>query len=298
MLLLNDYLKDSTDLRLSLFVNSINPVFAVNKKNSDSIKQLISDYKLDNSKQRVKNIENYLNSAVETKETKTKRFKPSELKNMPKSELAAVSKAVIKERTEIEKKEELLLNLKRTENWNMNPALLEKITGLQSELNELYRERGDYEIKPPEATYFAIVNGFLGHWEDEGSIAYKLVNQLEPRIIVNCSMDPVTLINWLEQLSGKQIRNNYWCQSNKGYGVQSSSFKEQAIFTNKCSGLSPVKENNVSIQIDSNGTSQEVNSGVAANIIATAPSIPGTGKEIKIEYTAPVANGMNKSRLG
>jgi len=42
-LLLNDYLKDSTDLRLSLFATMLNPLFKLDRKVKEQLIKLIED---------------------------------------------------------------------------------------------------------------------------------------------------------------------------------------------------------------------------------------------------------------
>ncbi len=290
LLLLNDYLNDSTDIRLSLFANRVNSLFVLNKKNSQSLKQLINDYKNDKTnKMRLKNIESFLgaNSSIPKN-----RLKPSQMKELTPEKVAVIRK----EKTEFDKLIEELGRFKSIHNWGANPTLLAKISELQMKVDDMDRERGGFDAKPPEQTYLDIVLGAVGHWDDTESIAYELINGNQPRITINSGQNFEIILYWLAALSQKQLRP-WMVQTNKGYGTTAGKFTEQVILTDKRSGLSPIKENNVAFSIGPEGTT-EVNGGVAAQIINTIPTIPGAGTKMRVEYTAPVANSSIKRHVG
>lgn len=275
-LLLNDYLKDPTPTRLALFAGRMNPNFKLSKSNSPQLIQLITDYKADPSKGRLKIIESFLSVSPIPKTSVT----PSQMKKMTPREIEVKRT----EKTEYEKKRDELSRLKSTPDWGSNGALRDKIYSLQEEVNALEREMGMFDEKPPEETYFAIVTGILGHWEDPSSIAYELIHGTQPRLVIDSGQNFEIILQWLQMLSGQQLRP-WLVQTNKGYGTMSGKFKEQVTLTDQRSGLPPIKENGVSLRFD--GTNVTEDNAIGAQTLSAIPSVQGVGAVGKVSYTAP-----------
>ena len=275
-LLLKDYYKDTTEMRLNLFVSAVNPNFILNKKTIPLVKQLLEDYRLDPSNSRLK----VLISHISTTTIHPNRLTPTQMKKLTPTEVKISADKTTKEKTEIDKKESQLLRLLQT-NYGNNPAAQEKISNLREEIDNL-RENNEARYAPAsqERTWRDNVLGVFGHWDDEDSIAYKLINGTEARITIDTGMPLEPVIQALEYFSGnKNIHLNWYVQSNKGYGTQSVGFKEQAILTNRRSGLQPIKENGVSVDINSG---QERESTVTQMVNST--HIPGTGFVLGVNY--------------
>ena len=270
-LLLEDYLKDPTQMRLFLFASRVSPNFKLTKANSPALAQLILDYQTDPKPVRLKNIETFLGNVPLPKN----RIKPSDMKKMS----TVQSQTVKKEKTEFDKKREELGRLKATPGWGENSSLRDKIFALQEEVNELDRQQGGFDPQPPEATYLAIVIGAVGHWEDPNSIAYELIHGTQPRITLDSGQNFNLILDWLQQFSGKPLRP-WIVQTNKGYGTMQGKFKEQVILTDQRSGLPLIKENNVSLRI-SDGQVTEDN-GVGAQTLSAIPPIPNVGAVGKV----------------
>lgn len=271
-LLLNDYLKDPTDIRLHIFANSVNKSFELNKKNIPALKSLINDYSLNPIPSRLKNIETYLevNKSIPKANKSLAQLKTLTPKDL-KEELSDTQKEM----------NTLANSINRLKSAKATPQSLDKISELEVKLNELKTSKGDFDRTDMEKilnkNWMDNVLGILGHWDDSNSIAYKLVNGIGPRIEIKTGMPLAPVLEALEFFSNTKFRHLWWNQTNKGYGSQSTGFTEMTILTLANSGLSPIKENGVSTDIRSG---QEINSNVNFGSI----SIPGIGQTIGVTY--------------
>lgn len=249
-LLLNDYLKDKTDLRLLLFANSINPTFKLDKKTKDGLISLINDYERDvSNKMRIKNIESFLGLVV-NQAGRGKRITPSEIKVMTPEKKAEISELNLK-MEEIRDKIHALRRRLHVGN-PANDRINDEIDVLMAELRPYEEEAGYYNPAPPEKSQLDIILGLLGHWDDENSIAHELIYGNRPRVEIRTSTDIPAMIFNLGRLSGKTVRQ-FYCQNNCISGSLSASGKQDNqmiwVLTDPKSGLQPMNDR-LSVKLD------------------------------------------------
>lgn len=253
-LLLEDYLKDSTDLRLLTFVTCLNPAFKLNKSAKDQLKMLIADYHKDPSKQRLRILEGFVLEKVEVKGAKVVKKKQVDQ-----------LQALIAPQTEDEKKVarifELEKEIKQIRQVMVSTELpkseLERFHTLKNELMHLEVDLGRSGYDPMSGSAFnpdpnavekselALVMGCVGDWNRPGTFAHEIVNGSKPQFYISGkgknsdAFDMKKILEWLEKFVGKPIRK-FDCkfQFVRGQGEGSGW-----VLTEKDSGMVAPDEN-------------------------------------------------------
>lgn len=250
-LLLEDYLKDKSELRLSLFANSVNNLFKLDKTSKEQLKTLIADYELNKLPARLKIIDSFL---ATNKEVPAARIKPSDIKNNTVTKFQKDAPKANEELKSLQKQMQAYVG--RGRNWDLN----EKYIELSNKIKEIETKAGMFNEYPREEAIakakLDIVLGLIGHWEDSKSIAYELINGTRPRITIKSGVDMKDILQWLTELSGKQARH-FIVQnddlSGSLYGRASNSNPTYTL-TDVHSGLQPIKDNFTSQMMTENGS--------------------------------------------
>lgn len=259
-LLLEDYLRDKTDLRLSLFANSINAAFKMDKKSKEQLRLLIADYELNKLPARLKIIESFVGV---TKEVSKARIKPSELK----------SQTLSREQIEAPKKNselEMLYRKAATYRQSKNFDLNEEYVKCLNRIKELEIEAGLYDVKPPEHSQLSLVLGILGHWDDPNSIAHELIHGQKSRIVIESGVQIRDLIKWLGELSGQNTRQ-FYVQSNEMSGSLQQGNK-QPIYTLTDARYGAPAKNNFVVMLDG-----QINNDLPISKMIQSPNMSQAG---------------------
>lgn len=242
-LLLNDFIKDKTDLRLTLFAGSVNPNFKLDKKNKEQLSLLIADWILDNNNLRLKTIENYLGASAN--ENLGNVYKPKQAKAVKQT---AAEIKINAENSELVKKMEAIrariVQLRNSVRGNPFPpqSVINAIEEAKSELFPLENEAGMRNPQPPEKSKLDIVLGILGHWENPESTAHEMIYGNRQKFAVQTNANLREIIGWLAELSGKQVRRMY-CQNNEMQGgIKGAVHKPTWILTDADSGQAPMND--------------------------------------------------------
>ncbi len=250
-LLLQDYLKDSTDLRLSLFATMLNSLFKLDKKNKEQLVRLIDDYKLDQSKMRLDMIEKFIGGASQEKGL----FKPKQAKEVKAS---PVQTAELKELSDNEKQmnnlRSALSALLRTPNWATNISVKNQIDDLRAQLQPLEMKAGFYDPAPPEKSKLDIIFGLFGHWDDPESLAYEMFHGNRPRLEVRTNQDVPQAIRDLIVLSGKQMRQFYVTSNEMSGGVKGTNHRPIWTLVDAASGQGPANSNFIETNLQTGQT--------------------------------------------
>ncbi len=224
-LLFEDYKKDNSDLRLELFVNSINSEFELNKKNKIQVRQLLADYNSDPSKAREKLLENYIGGST-AKVTKSSK---KEIK------LVTASK---EDTDDYKRMKDLGTKINKLKSQNPSIQRNTEIETLSKELLDLETAAGYFadDPKAQEKTEISLLKGILGDWETPNTMAYEILNGGRPRLNITSIYEIPMLLKWLERYSGQQPR-----QFDIAHTVANNGFKNTWVLTEKGSGLPPVE---------------------------------------------------------
>lgn len=252
-LLLSDYKNDKSDLRLGLFVHSLNSNFLLNKKSKEQIKLLLEDYFKDEAnKVRLKAIEQFVSSVDNNFKGNT--IKPSDMKKkLSKEEIVQNEK----NKEEIAKLDELRYKLNAVRRQispyaqNKKPApfeLIELEMKTKAELDQLEILNGSknpdsgpqVNSVDPLKSKLDIILGVLGHWEKEGSYSHELVYGTKQRFVVQVNQDVKQAYQHLLELCPKPVRQ-FWVQHNEIAGG-GKGFKPTWTFTAVDSGLAPIED--------------------------------------------------------
>jgi len=281
LLQLNDYISSPTPLNLSLFASGLNVEFKLDVKHKKELSELINKYVNDKSPARLKIIENYIGS--NSKEVKTTRVKPSELKAAKENKLTPKQAEDLKEKSEANDKMEKLRNqimLYRRQPASTRSVQTEsELQGLLRELFKLETEAGMYDPVPPEKSKLDSVFAMFGHWEDPESLAYELRFGNRQVIEIQTSDNVRGVFEDMMKLSGKEFRQFYITNNIMQGGAK--GFREKWTLTDARSGVKP-KSNNYSNMVD--GAESDVNIlGVGSQIagpvnLGTAGWTPKQGR--------------------
>ncbi len=225
-LLFEDYKKDNSDLRLELFVNSINSEFELNKKNKAQVRQLLADYISDSSKSREKLLENYISGTTTTKTVKS---------NKKEIKLLTIAK---EDTNDYKLMKDLGTKINKLKSQNPSIQRNTEIEALSKELLDLETAAGYFadDPKAQEKTEISLLKGILGDWETAGTMAYEILNGGRPRLNITSIYEMPMLLKWLERYSGQQTR-----QFDIAHTVANNGFKNTWVLTEKGSGLPPVE---------------------------------------------------------
>lgn len=253
-LLLADYLKDSTDLRLLTFVTCLNPAFKLTKSAKEQVKLLISDYQKDPSKQRLRILESFILEKVEVKGSKI-------VKKKPVDQLQALIAPQTEEDKKVGRIFEIEKEIKQIRQVMVSTELpkheLERFHTLKNELMHLEMDMGRSGYDPAfgeannpdpnakEKSELALVMGCVGDWNRPGTFAHEIVNGSKPQFYISGkgknsdAFDMNKILVWLEKFVGKPIRK-FDCkfQFVRGQGEGSGW-----VLTEKESGMAIPDEN-------------------------------------------------------
>ncbi len=210
-LLFQDYLADKTDLRLKLYVNSINPDFTINKKNKAEIELMISDITktIPPDKMRIKILESFLSSKgpnrVDVLSPATKS--PSKLSvlltSAPGSDKSAIRRIELARLINDWKKAHMGSSWK-----DITSEDRKEYDTFKKELTELETLAGMYKDDPEaqEKSEMSLLRGILGDWNDTRTYAYMILNGGAQTMTIKSYIDINTLLSWLQRYSGKEPR--------------------------------------------------------------------------------------------
>ncbi len=204
-LLLEDFLKDSSDTRLFLFINGINKDFPVTKASKTAVRLLIEDYKADKSKLRLKTIEKYLSNG----ESSAKKPKVNKL-------IALVGPKVEKDPKVLR----MMALRDSIQQMRQTPHQLTELIAAEKELNKLETEAGLRSSKDPkdwtpeerqqsvQASEISLLKGAFGDWHDPKSFAHEILYGNKPKFILQRDTigTPEFLMELLEKYSGSRAR--------------------------------------------------------------------------------------------
>lgn len=203
--LLMDYLADRKDIRLSLFIGSINPQFKLLKANKAQFEMLMADYERDKSPLRLKNLESFLLGGNPGKVKKEKVVIKA------KGKLTALMSPIKDEETiQLLKLQDSLGQLRQQYSVGIVPMdVMDRISKLKAEIEVIETKRGNCGIDPEaqEKTELSFIYGILGDWETEGTIANQIVNGALNQVRFTSPFNPEYLLELLSKHSQTKLKN-------------------------------------------------------------------------------------------
>jgi hypothetical protein len=172
---LTDYLNDPTDVRLKIFVSSMNPSFVVTKSAAADIRVILEDYRKDNDKSRLKLLTAYLGAS-----------KAKTPKNLPVTGKLSILNSVDPRLTELKKLNDECAALQRQHGGSVpNPTIVNRINELKLQMQSLETELGMTSFDPTRGDVVdpkaiedyekALVVGVLGPWDKEGTFSWEIL---------------------------------------------------------------------------------------------------------------------------
>ncbi len=204
-LLLQDYLKDRSDTRLSIFVSSVNPSFKLTKGNKEHVKLLIADWESDKSKLRLKNISLFLSAdsdiVLNKKSATKKNFKLSKIEN------ETLSDTDIAYREANQELKELVDSLKENIKDKEIVAILKpQIADVERRIDVIARKK-DVELASsinPEQEERKILIKIFGDPTDPSSLAHRVLNCETNAFKLTSIYNPEVMIKRLFSLNYKE----------------------------------------------------------------------------------------------
>ena len=170
---LTDYLNDTTDIRLKIFLKSLNPEFTVTKSSMNDIKAILEDYRKDNNKSRLKLLENYV-GGLDVRHAR--KIKPGTKISILSNPRAAEYKTLVDECTKLQRIHG---------NGTPNPDIVNRINEFRTKMQSMESElglktfdptRGDIADPAAIAEYeVSLIKGVLGDWEKQGTFAWEIL---------------------------------------------------------------------------------------------------------------------------
>lgn len=188
-LALSDYLNDPTDIRLKIFIRSLNPDFNLTKGAGNDIKLILEDYRKDNAPSRLKLIESYVGMGkVKTPKVAATPSKLSVLTTSPSpeaSKLKELNDALLKAWKTYKNNggEE---NAKKIEELRQQVKEAEEAIGIESVdwTNPSNRGYNEERVKESE---IALVKGVFGDWNKQGTYAWEIIHGNRPSFLIAAS---------------------------------------------------------------------------------------------------------------
>lgn len=247
-ILLEDYLRDKTDVRLSIFVGSLNPEFKLNKVSKEQIKLLISDYSLDRNRTRLKNIETFLSGGSEVKQVKVVGKKSAGIEQPKVNKLTSLlgeekDQDTIELITLTNELKELRSRYMGNPNWSRIDD--ERRIFLLNRINEIEHSKGYFNDDPlaQEKTEIAMIKGTIGDWTDSRTAAYAMLYGNRPQFMITVPYKPEFLLEILKKHSGVEPRQFIIKSIIGGSVLNKTSIKGTTYqFTDNSSGLEPMAE--------------------------------------------------------
>lgn len=208
---LKDYLNDPTDIRLKIFVRSVNADFVTSKASLNDIRLILEDYRKDNAPSRLKLVESYLSGPSKpAKTSKVVKSVSDSIKKHPKQE---EFDALCKEYNS------LFRNMGLSDD---RKARLRELEGLIAVMgpqvgNNQYAPELLATMNPggAEESEVSLIKSVLGDWENQGTFAWELIHGTRPSFEIksqgrNRQIDGFNMKKILELLkkhSGEKVRN-------------------------------------------------------------------------------------------
>ncbi len=271
-LLLNDYLKDSSEKRLSLFISMVNSQFKLDKKSKEQVISLIEDYKLDNSKQRL----NILETFIAGNKKEDGLFRPKTAKKIAAGEIKQTveevkeTKQISEDNIKADAIRKTMMGLMRSRRPDMfNQKLEAQIDELKAELKPIEERLGCYDVVPSEKSKLDVIFGVFGHWDDPESVAYELRCGIRPKIQIRTDQDVRQAFADMVLLAQVAFRQFYLTNNALAGGTKGVKHVTIWTFVDAKSGLGPQDTNYVETNLDT-GETKAITSGNAGQFSNTA----------------------------
>ena len=196
-ILLADYLKDPSDMRLDILCANLNPAFKLIKSNKSQIKLMIEDYSKDPSKQRLKILTTFIGGVTAPKSLRKIKSKMEAQQNQEPDEYIIIQKEMAELNKQIvdAKGDKMIIN-----------ALANPYKMLEARLEVAIRDRDRRmlaQLDPVKIEKEMILKLF-GNPEDVTSHAYKILNGYANDFQMQMNPDPTVMIKKLFAHNGKE----------------------------------------------------------------------------------------------
>ena len=241
LLLLGDYSKDPSDIRLSLFAKSYHPSIKLSKSDRVELKTLISDFQQDPSTIRKKLIDSHFSglSGISGKGPTPSPTIDSTYAMTDESNFKTLLDPLgdLEGKRIVELSQSLSELYRRLNNDPNNKELREQVETGKRELFKLENAKGLYGDSDPQAqekSEISVLKGILGDWEKETSIAHELLYGQKASLQIKSPLSLKNLLVNLEKYSGHKPREFHLT-----YNIAQGNRDTTWTLIDKKSGLPP-----------------------------------------------------------
>ncbi len=183
LMLLEDFIKDGSDIRLSILCKNLNPYFKLDKKNKEQVKLLINDYVGDRNKGRLKVIESLIlnqSPLFGKRNNKNDTQIQSKTSTLP-NKLTSLLQTPSKEMMECNILREEVVSLRAMA--GTNPSMMVQLNLPQKEAKlkmmetalGLRNEKAGFDREATEDNERTLLISTLGYWEDKNSLSHEIL---------------------------------------------------------------------------------------------------------------------------